>query len=183
MKTYEDYDEFNADIYITPDFFTECLRASQTRTRRTTTLEDTLRNRHLIDRYIEDFCVLYQYHRITIEGVASNLEQYVGRQMYTSYLNNAELRSRQHFRSVLNAFFDVRELRAIQRRQTATNTDKQLARAYLADITSFKDIISNADSYHEVETRIDEIQELGEDYLEAFTFFAPWLEDVGNGVY
>jgi hypothetical protein len=34
-----------------------------------------------------------------------------------------------------------------------------------------------------VETRIDEIQGLGEDYLEAFTFFAPWLEDVSNGVY
>jgi hypothetical protein len=95
--------------------------------------------------------------------VASNLEQYIGRQIYTSYLNNAELRSGQHFRSVLNAFFDVREFCAILRRQTATNTNKQLARAYLADIASFEEIISNAASYHEVETRIDEIQELAED--------------------
>jgi hypothetical protein len=37
IHAYEDYDEFNADIYITPDFFTECLRALQTGTRRTST--------------------------------------------------------------------------------------------------------------------------------------------------
>jgi len=77
----------------------------------------------------------------------------------------------------------VRELRAILRRRTVTNIDKQLARAYLADIATFKEIISNAASYHEVETRIDEIQELGEDYLDAFTFFASFLQGVGNGVY
>lgn len=183
VHAYEDDDDFNVDIYITTDFFFECLRALQTRTRRQSTLEDTLRNRRLIDRYIEEFCVLYRYDLIQIEGIGSNLERYIGQQMTTSYINNAEFKSSQHLRSVINAYFDVRQLRSVLRRQTATTTDKQLARAYLADISSFKDIISTADSYNDIESRIDEIRDLGDDYLDAFIFFAPWLEHVGNGLY
>ena len=172
VHAYEDDDDFNVDIYITTDFFFECLRALQTRTRRQSTLEDTLRNRRLIDRYIEDFCVLYRYHLIRIEGVGSNLERYIGRQMTTSYINNAEFKSGQHLRSVINVYFDVRELRSVLRRQTVTTTDKQLTRIYLTDISSFKDIISTADSYNDIESKIDEIRDLGDDYLDAFIFFA-----------
>ena len=73
-------------------------------------------------------------------------------------------------------------IRAILRRRTATNIDK-LSHAYLADIATFKEIISNTASYHEVETQIDEIQDLREDYLDPFTFFASFLQDVGNSVY
>jgi hypothetical protein len=97
VHAYEDHSNFNADIYINTDFFCEVLRALQTRTRRRSTLEATIRNRQLIDSYIEHFCVLYQYHLIRIEGVASNLEQYISRQLVTAYLNNAEFRSGQHF--------------------------------------------------------------------------------------
>src|ERR1700685_2864051 len=86
-------------------------------------IEATIRNRQLINRYIEDFCVLYRYHLIRIEGVASNLERYIGRQMATSYINNAELKSGQHFRTVVNPLFDVKELRATLCRQTSTDND------------------------------------------------------------
>jgi hypothetical protein len=101
--------------------------------------------------YIEDFYVLYRYHLIRIEGVGPNLERYVGRQMATSYLNNAELKSGQHFRTVVNAFFDVDELRATLWCQTSPDNDKKLARAYLADIYSFKDIMSTASTYGDIE--------------------------------
>src|SRR4051794_35329048 len=55
VHAYEDDDNFNVDEYITTDFFFECLRALHTRTRRQSKKEDTLRNRHLINRYIRDF--------------------------------------------------------------------------------------------------------------------------------
>jgi hypothetical protein len=152
VHAYEDHPNFNADIYINTDFFCEVLRALQTRTRRRSTLEATIRNRQLIDSYIEHFCVLYQYHLIRIEGVASNLEQYISRQMVTAYLNNAEFRSGQHFRTVLNTFFDVKGLRATFRCQNSNDNDKKLARAYLADISSFKNIISTASTYGDIES-------------------------------
>ena len=183
VNAYEEDDNFNVDEYITTDFFFECLRALQIRSRRQSKKEDTSRYRHLIDRYIEDFCILYRYHLIRIEGVDSNLEQYIDQQMESSYKNNAELKSGQHFHSVMNVFFDIRELRALLRRKTATTMDIKLARAYLADISSFKDIISTADSYNDIESQIDEIQGLSDNSLDAFIFFSPWLEHVGNGMY
>jgi hypothetical protein len=151
VHAYEDDPNFNGDIYVNTEFFCEVLRALQTRTRRRSTLEATIRNRQLIDHYIEGFCVLYQYHLVRIEGIASNLEAYIGRQMVTSYLNDAEFKSRQHFHTVLNTFFDVKDLRATFRRQTSTDNEKKLARAYLADISSFKDIISTASTYGDIE--------------------------------
>jgi hypothetical protein len=183
VHSYEDNPNFNVDIYISTDFFCEVLRALQTRTRRKSTLESTIRNRRLIDHYITEFCILYQYRLVTIEGIASNLEAYIGRQMATSYINNAEFKSGQHFRAVLNIFFDVKDVRATFRRQTSTDNEKKLARAYLADISSFKDIISTASTYGEIEARWDELDGLGSNYIEAFIFFAPWLEQVGKGTY
>jgi hypothetical protein len=83
----------------------------------------------------------------------------------------------------VNTLFDVKELRATLWRQTSTDNDKKLARAYLADIYSFKDIISTASTYGGIEDRMDELEGLGDNYVEAFIFFAPWLEQVGNGTY
>lgn len=183
VHAYQDNDDFHADIFINTDFFCQVLRALQTRTRRHSTIEATIRNRQLIDRYIEDFCVLYQYHLIRIEGVGSNLERYIGRQMATSYLNNAELKSGQHFRSVVNTFFDVKELRSTFRRRTSTDNGKKLTQAYLADISSFKDIISTASTYGDIEARMDKLDGLGDNYIDTFIFFAPWLEQVGKGTY
>ena len=81
VHAYQDNDDFNADIFINTDFFCQVLHALQTRTRRHSTIEATIRSRQLVDCYIEDFCVLYQYHLIRIEGVSPNLERYIGRQM------------------------------------------------------------------------------------------------------
>src|SRR5579859_7317763 len=61
--------------------------------------------------------------------------------------------------------------------------DKQLARTYLTDISSFKTILSSAESYDALEGRVNEIQALGEEYFNAFIFFAPWLEIVGGRTY
>ena len=44
-------------------------------------------------------------------------------------------------------------------------------------------ILTSAESYNALEGRVDEIRALGEEYLEAFIFFAPWLEMVGDGTY
>jgi hypothetical protein len=93
------------------------------------------------------------------------------------------MRTGTHFRTCVNVFFDVRSLRSTLRSRTTTTTDKQLARAYLADISSFKTILSSTESYDALEGRVNEIQALGEEYFNAFIFFAPWLEMVGGGTY
>src|SRR5579859_4773071 len=62
-------------------------------------------------------------------------------------------------------------------------TDKRLACAYLSEISSFKTILTSAESYNALEGRVDKIRALGGEYLEAFIFFAPWLETVGGGTY
>ena len=72
-----DNDAFNADVFMTDTFFLELLRSLQTRTRRASKDENTLRNRQLIDKYITNFCALYCFQRITIPGIASNLEAYI----------------------------------------------------------------------------------------------------------
>src|SRR5579859_5043180 len=45
-------------------------------------MKNTLRNRQLIDKYITNFCALSRFQRITIPGIASNLEAYIARQMF-----------------------------------------------------------------------------------------------------
>jgi len=107
-----DNDAFNVDVFMTDAFFLELLRSLQTRTRRASKDENTLRNRQLIDKYITNFCTLYHFQRITIVGIASNLEAYIARQMLTAYINNAEMRTGTHFRTCLNVFFDVQSLRS-----------------------------------------------------------------------
>ena len=86
-----DKDAFNADVFMTDTFFLELLRSFQTRTRRASKDENTLRNRQFIDKYITNFCALYRFQRITIPGIASNLEAYIARQMLTAYINNTEM--------------------------------------------------------------------------------------------
>jgi hypothetical protein len=178
-----DDDAFNADVYMTDAFFSEILRFLQTRTRRASKHEATLRNRELIHNHITAFCTLYRFQKITIPGNTSNLESYIARQMLTAYLNNAEMRTGTHFRTSLNVFFDVRSLRSLLRRQTTTTTDKRLARTSLSEISAFKTILTSAESYNALEGRIDEMRALGEEYVEAFIFFAQWLETVGGGTY
>jgi len=103
----DENDAFNADVFMTDAFFFELLRSLQTRTRKTSKDENTLRNRQLINKYITNFSALYRFQRITIPGIASNLEAYIARQMLTAYINNAEMRTGIHFRTCLNVFFDV----------------------------------------------------------------------------
>ena len=93
--------------------------------------------------------------------------------MLTAYINNAEMRSETYLQSCLNIFFDVRALRSALQCQTTTTTEKQLTRAYLADISLFKMILSSTESYDALEGRVNEIQALGEEYFNAFIFFAP----------
>ena len=88
-----------------------------------------------------------------------------------------------HFRTCINAFFDVRSLRSTLRRRTTMTIDKRLARTYLSEISSFKTILTSAESYNALESRVDKIRALGEEYLEAFMFFMPWLETVDGGIY
>src|SRR5579859_4813151 len=179
----DDDDAFNADTFMTDSFFKEVLRSLQTLTHRASKDENTLRNRQLINKYCEEFCQLYRYQLITIPGIASNLEAYIARQILTAYINNAEMRTGTHFRTCVNVFFDVRSLRSTLRSRTTTTTNKRLARAYLSEISSFKTILTSAESYNALEGRVDKIRALGEEYLEAFIFFAPWLEMVGGGTY
>jgi hypothetical protein len=77
----------------------------------------------------------------------------VGTQMYTAYKNHAQFKIGTNFRTPLNWFFDIQELRQIYGSSTAPANNKKLARAHLADIASFKEIISKVGSYHEAETR------------------------------
>src|SRR5579859_5999114 len=103
--------------------------------------------------------------------------------MLTVYINNAEMRTGTHFRTCVNVFFDVRSLRSTLRSRTTTTTDRRLARAYLSEISSFKTILTSAESYNALEGRVDKIRALGEEYLEAFILSAPRLQTVGGGTY
>jgi hypothetical protein len=101
--------------------------------------------------------------------------------MLTAYINNAEMRTGTYFRTCLNVFFDMQSLRSTLRSKTTTGTEKHLARSYLSQISSFKAILTSAESYDVLEGKVDQISALGEEYLQAFIFFAPWLETVGTG--
>src|SRR5579859_1276277 len=89
-------DAFSADVFMMDAFFSELLWSLQTRTRRASKDENTLQNRQLINKYITNFCTLFRFQRITIPGIASNLEAYIARQMLTAYINNAEMQSGTH---------------------------------------------------------------------------------------
>src|SRR5256885_2146262 len=80
--------------------------------------------------------VSYIDHLIHLEGNQSNWESYVGTQMCTAYINNAEKHTGRHLRSIINVIFNTQELNRLVRCQHATATKKQLARAYLVDIAS-----------------------------------------------
>ena len=82
VNGYNDDDAFNIDEYITPGFFKECLKALQTRTQARTQNENTIRYRRLISRNIEEFCVIYRYHLICLEGNQSNWESYIHTNVY-----------------------------------------------------------------------------------------------------
>jgi len=183
VYAYDDDEEFNADEYITSGFFNEVLKSLQTRPRKQATSHETLRYRQLINRYLEEFLVDYRFRPMQVAGNSSNWEAYVSRQMCTAYLNNAEMRSGQHLRAIINVLFDVKELRSTVRRNAATAAEKALARAYFADIASFKDITGNANSFDEILGRMDELQDLGEEFVECFHFLSPILEGIGNGNY
>jgi len=183
VNEYDSDDSFNVDRYITPPFFKESLKALQTRTRVRTQNENTLRYRRIIGRHIEDFCALYRYQLIQLDGNQSNWEGYIATQMCTEYLNNAERHSSRHLRSIINVIFNTKELLRTVRSVDATPVDKQLARAYLADIGSFKDIISNANSFNEVQGRLPELEELGLEFSEGFHLLSHILERISNGVY
>jgi hypothetical protein len=79
LYEYEDNDEFNADEYITTEFFRECLLALQIQPRHQSRADYTIQNRQLIRRYLEEFCVMYRFHRMNSDGFASNWEAYVRR--------------------------------------------------------------------------------------------------------
>ena len=83
--------------------------------------------------------------------------------MCTAYINNAEKHTGRHLWSIINVIFNTKELNRLVRCRHATATEKQLARAYLVDIASFKDIISNANTYNEVQNRMDELEQLGDE--------------------
>lgn len=80
------------------------------------------------------------------------------KQMCTAYLNSAEKHTGRPLRSIINVTFNTKEPNRLVRRQNATATEKRLTRAYLADIASFKDIMSNTNTYNEVQNRMDELE-------------------------
>ena len=53
------------------------------------------------------------------------------------------------------------------------NCSLLLAQAHLTDIFPFRTILSSTESYDALEGRVNEIQALGEEYFNAFIFFAP----------
>ena len=55
VHSYDDDDAFNADTFMMDSFFMEVLRSLQTGTRKAAKTEDVLRNRQLIDKYLEAF--------------------------------------------------------------------------------------------------------------------------------
>jgi len=65
--------------------------------------------------------------KITITSVSSNVESYLGQAMITAYLNNAQERTGQHFRTIINIFFGVRDLRGVVRSHSSSSTEKTLA--------------------------------------------------------
>ena len=97
MNAYDDDEESNAH-----EQYDVCVLLSlQTKRRRASTSDDARPYRALINRYKEEFCVDYRFRPMQAAGNQSNLEAYVGTQMSTAYLNNAEVHSGQHLRTSL----------------------------------------------------------------------------------
>jgi hypothetical protein len=107
IHSYEADRHFNADVFMTTTFFPECLYSLQTQCRAAARADDTIRNRNLINGYLANFRQMYNYQPITIDGIQSNWEAYIGRQMHKAYINNTQFKTGQHFRSALNCFFGV----------------------------------------------------------------------------
>ena len=118
----DDDDAFNVDEYITPAFFKKCLKALQTWTQARMQNEDIIRYQRLISSHIEEFCIIYRYHLIRLEGNQSNWESYIATQMCTAYINNAEQHTGRQLRSLINVIFNTKELNRLVRRQNATAT-------------------------------------------------------------
>lgn len=96
--------------------------------------------------------------------------------MLTSYLNNVQCHLGNKIRSIVNVISDQRDSIRIARRPGSSPNEKHVARAHLSDIASFKDIISNAESFAEIMTRTDEIDDLGNEFQELFAMLSPVLE-------
>jgi hypothetical protein len=104
--------------------------------------------------------------------------------MVTAFKNNAETHTGRHLRRIINVLFDVKGWKRTARSTTASQTEKQEARAWLADVSSFKDIIPTAGSFDEILVhRMDELQGLGYEFLHPFYFLSPVLEQIGGGQY
>src|SRR5579859_3887309 len=72
---------------------------------------------------------------------------------------------------------------AEQQRPPINSLPMHIRGRYPSKISSFKMILTSSESYNALEGRVDKIRALGEEYLEAFLFFALWLETVGGGTY
>ena len=70
--------------------------------------------------------------------------------MCTAYLNNVHKHAGAHLRAIINKIFNTQEFYRCVQSRNSTAPEKQLARMHLADIASFKDIISNANSYEDI---------------------------------
>src|SRR5438046_8025017 len=85
--------------------------------RGTASTDETRMVRQTIDRYLPDFRNHYEYEKQKIPGLQSNLFQYEGFSLRTSYMNNIQTHLTTHLHKTIN-----RMLRVAEHRQQLRNS-------------------------------------------------------------
>ena len=137
LNEYNDNDEFNANEFINQAFFVEILKSMQGRRRNNVSNQKCLRHRRLVDRYLNEFCVAYQYTKVLAGRRLGSWEDYVGTEMLTAYTNSAQKHTTTYFRRIVNQLLGHKGSIQCLRKSTATAAEKAASRAHLNRISLF----------------------------------------------
>jgi len=121
-----------------PIFFTEAMKTFVDKARGKCSTDDTRKVRETIDRYLPEFRNRYQYEKQKIPGLQSNLFQYEGFSLRTSYLNNIQTRLTTHLHKTINCILCVPEYQRRLRDSQTPECIKSDIRHFLRDVSYFK---------------------------------------------
>ena len=168
-----------------PIFFTETMKTFIDKQRGTTSTPETRTVRQTIDRYLPDFRNHYQYEKQKIPRLQSNLFQYEGFSLRTSYLNNIQTCLITHLHKTINCLLHVAEHRRQLSDHQTPEIIKSDIRYFLRDVSYFKyDIVDKiqyrrivvGDDEEEVSEVILDLQDMGIEFVETLRCLANVLK-------
>ena len=170
-----------------PIFFTELMKTFVDKPRGKCSTNETRMVRETIDHYLHDVRNYYEYEKQKIPGLQSNLFQYQGFSIRTSYLNNIQTHLTTHLHKTINCMLRVAEHRRQLRDNQAPEFIKSDIRLFLRDVSYFKYHIVDKIRYHRIVVEEDEgedevsevmleLQNMGIEFVETFRCLANVLK-------